>query len=153
MTWRVDRPSIASLSRFLAGHGWEVDRHTGDLCWLYPHAFGGQPIQPDEAVPACESLAELGPLRPAVYVSDADIVVFSHGTWRGCTLHRERRYTFRRGVAGTMADLSATIARVERDSSNADPAPFRRCVMSGPCGEWFREWQRKGASLSWHELG
>lgn len=139
-------PTCISLNRYLLGRGWQRDEDSSEMCWLYPRAFGGVPIQLDREDLEWEELAELGPSRPTVYLCENDIVVFSHGTWRGCPAHGEVRYQFRRGEAGAMAAFAARIVQVEQSSMVAVPAPFHRCLLSGSCGAWFRGWKREGGA-------
>lgn len=46
----IDRHDIRQvLHEFLLGRGWRLDE-AGDLCWLYPRAYGGKDasLRPDE---------------------------------------------------------------------------------------------------------
>lgn len=138
------RRRYRSLHRFLVSRGWELDRECGDPCWIYPLAYGGMAIALDRAELDVPDLADLGPLRPTVYLSDEDTTVISHGTWNGCARHRERRWRVPHGSPGDARGLGAVIAEVERSAVPADPRPYQDCVVSGPCGGWLRRWVVEG---------
>lgn len=133
-----------ALHEFLASRGWELDGASGDPCWIYLPAYGGVAIALNRAELDVPDLADLGPLRPTVYLGEADTTLISHGTWNGCERHRERRWRFPHGNLGGAWRLGALIAEVERAACPADPRSFQDCVVAGPCGDWLRRWRVEG---------
>lgn len=133
-----------ALHEFLASRGWGLDAASGDPCWIYLPAYGGAAIALDRAELDVPDLADLGPLRPTVYLGEADTTVIGHGTWNGCDRHRERRWRFTHRDLGGAWRLGAVIAEVERAAGVADPRPIQDCVVAGPCGEWLRRWRVDG---------
>lgn len=133
-----------ALHEFLTSRGWQLDDTSGDPCWDYVPAYGGVAIALNRAELDVPDLADLGPLRPTVYLGESDTVVIGHGTWNGCERHRERRWRFRHGELGDAWRLGALIAEVERTARAADPHPFQDCVLAGPGGDWLRRWRVEG---------
>lgn len=136
------------LHEFLIRRGWQLDEGTGDPCWTYLHAYGGKDIALKHDDLDYPDLADFGPLRPAIYLDESCITVYTHGTWKGCDAHRESRRSFR--IRDAMRKLDAMIADMERASANVDPEPLTDCLLNGPCGEWFRAW-RDGRGGSWSD--
>lgn len=133
-----------ALHDFLIGRGWELDEESGDPCWTYPGAFGRAPISLNADELEFPDLADFGPLRPAVCLGESQITVSTHGTWKGCDRHRETKRRFAHDDFGAALRLGALIVEVEGASIDADPVSFQDCLLSGPCGDWFREWRDRG---------
>lgn len=130
-----------ALHEFLTSRGWAPDSTSGDPCWDYPPAYSGAAVALHRAELDVPDLADLGPLRPTVYLENGGIMVIGHGTWNGCERHREQRWTIPHGNLGSAWRLGALIADVEWAACAADPRPYQDCVLAGPCGNWLRRWR------------
>lgn len=133
-----------ALHEFLTSRGWELDEESGDPCWTYPAAFGGGPIALNPDALDFPDLADFGPLRPTVYLAESETIVITHGTWNGCDQHREAKRRFVHGDFGAAWRLGALLVEVENASIDATAESFQECLLSGPCGDWYREWRASG---------
>lgn len=138
------RRRYRALHKFLISRGWELDTECGDPCWTYPPAYGGAAVALNRANLDVPDLADLGPLRPTVYLAEDDTTVYSHGTFKGCDHHREQRSSIPHRSPDDAQHFRAVIAEVEHAARLADARPYQDCVVAGPCGAWLRQWYAEG---------